>query len=290
MRIYSCVLGELTPTTLLPASSGSPPISMALAGSGEDFERRPESPVLIKVETDRCDPTIETEKNPEMVGNSSESRKKDGASSQIVRQPTSAKTSLVTISQPVEPVAALSPRGTEPQLVPTQMVVVPNTSFTRLYPYQSTHFFSTSTMTTPRYALTDRQNRSPEISFPPGPKESLHKMAVQLLSNSVQFAKNIPSFKFLAFRDQVILLEESWKDLFIIDAAFWSFPLEISHVVPPGEATKEVNAPLVSSLRVLQELVTRIQALELDETECVYLKTVVIFKPGKIIHSASIIA
>jgi hypothetical protein len=102
-------------------------------------------------------------------------------------------------------------------------------------------------------------------------------MAVQLLSNSVQFAKNIPSFKSLPFRDQIILLEESWKDLFILDAAFWSFPLDVSGIVPPGDAT------LVSNLRVLQELVARIQALELDESECGYLKTLVLFKPGKII-------
>ena len=289
---------------------------MALAGmsSSPDFQHRSDSPVLIKVETEGCDTYVEVEKNseivgnnlenighntdhgrnsseigrnssgiagktstiveksPEFVGGTLESRNRNVSSSQVVREPTPTKTGMVIMSQPVRPVMPA-----QPQVVPTQMLVVPNTSFTHRYPYQSTHYPLTSP--TPRYALTDRENVTPggtEISLR-SKADSLQNMAVQLLSNSVQFAKNIPSFKSLPFRDQIILLEESWKDLFILDAAFWSFPLDVSGIVPPGDAT------LVSNLRVLQELVARIQALELDESECGYLKTVVLFKPGKII-------
>lgn len=45
---------------------------------------------------------------------------------------------------------------------------------------------------------------------------------------AVKWAKNLPSFASLAFRDQVILLEESWAELFLLNAIQWSMPLEVS--------------------------------------------------------------
>ena len=207
-------------------------------------------------------------KSSEIVGSTSEIRNRNMSSSQVA-----------SVSQPVRPVMP-----TQPQPVPSQMLVVQNTSFTHRYPYQSTPYPLTSSPTS-CYAVTN-ENRTPgsaEISLRPK-AGSVHTMAVQLVSNSVKFAKNIPSFKSLPFRDQIILLEESWKDLFILDAMFWSFPLDVSRILAPGEA----NTTLVSNLRVLQDLVTRIQALELDESECGYLKTVVLFKPGKIHSECSV--
>jgi hypothetical protein len=44
---------------------------------------------------------------------------------------------------------------------------------------------------------------------------------------SVKWAKNIPSFLQLPFRDQAILLEESWCELFVLSAAQWSLPIDI---------------------------------------------------------------
>ena len=160
-------------------------------------------------------------------------------------------------------------------------MIIPDSSFA---PYGSPSFPSTSSH--PRFISSDQHVHSssgPSVaSLPYSQGDSLYSMAVRLLSSVVKFAKNIPSFKLMPFRDQIILLEENWKDLFILDAAFWSLPLEVSYVMDPLEAKKETNANLVESLRVLQELVTRIQALGMDEAECAYLKTIVIFKPGRI--------
>ena len=44
---------------------------------------------------------------------------------------------------------------------------------------------------------------------------------------SVKWARNIPSFLQLPFRDQAILLEESWSELFILSAAQWSLPVDL---------------------------------------------------------------
>ena len=300
-----------------PRSSSSPPISMALADDNSvDLQHRQDSPVLIKVETEQCGTYIEVDKNSsenvshssENVGSSSaitgnttamvsnDSRIVDENSgivskglesvgrtsanrniSQVAKEATFTKGSAATVSQQVTP--TLQPQPQQPQVIATQMLVPPATSFTRHYPYQSTHY--PLTLPTSRYATTNHENRSAvsgEMSLR-SKADSIQNMAEQRLSNSVQFAKNIPSFRSLPFRDQIILLEESWKDFFILDAAFWSFPLDMSCIVPHGDT----NTSVVADLRALQELITRIQALEVDETECRHLKTVVLFKPGKIL-------
>lgn len=57
--------------------------------------------------------------------------------------------------------------------------------------------------------------------------ENTYETAARLLFMSVKWARNIPSFLQLPFRDQAILLEESWSELFILSAAQWSLPVDI---------------------------------------------------------------
>ena len=57
--------------------------------------------------------------------------------------------------------------------------------------------------------------------------ENIYETAARLLFMSVKWARNIPSFLQLPFRDQAILLEESWSELFILSAAQWALPLDL---------------------------------------------------------------
>lgn len=79
------------------------------------------------------------------------------------------------------------------------------------------------------------------------PHENIYETAAKLLYLSVKWAKTIPSFLHvslfnlrislvvssiiifclqLSVRDQSILLEESWNELFVLTAAQWSFPID----------------------------------------------------------------
>lgn len=58
--------------------------------------------------------------------------------------------------------------------------------------------------------------------------ETVYETSARLLFMAVKWAKNLPSFASLAFRDQVILLEESWAALFLLNAIQWCLPLEPS--------------------------------------------------------------
>lgn len=59
-------------------------------------------------------------------------------------------------------------------------------------------------------------------------QETVYETSARLLFMAVKWAKNLPSFASLAFRDQVILLEESWSALFLLNAIQWCLPLEPS--------------------------------------------------------------
>jgi hypothetical protein len=57
--------------------------------------------------------------------------------------------------------------------------------------------------------------------------ENVYEAAARLLFMSVKWSRNIPSFLQLPFRDQAILLEESWSELFVLSAAQWSLPIDV---------------------------------------------------------------
>lgn len=56
--------------------------------------------------------------------------------------------------------------------------------------------------------------------------EAVCEAAARLLFMGVKWAKSVPAFLSLPFRDQVILLEESWRELFVLGAAQFQIPLD----------------------------------------------------------------
>ncbi|XP_076444177.1 photoreceptor-specific nuclear receptor-like [Babylonia areolata] len=126
--------------------------------------------------------------------------------------------------------------------------------------------------------------------YPPGP-ETLYECSARLLFMAVRWAKNLPSFANLPFRDQVILLEEAWSELFLLCAIQWSMPMEACPLFalpehfpvpphsapgPPGPAPHKVSP--YSDMRVLQENMSRFKAIQVDPAEFACLKAIVLFK------------
>ncbi|XP_074660959.1 nuclear receptor subfamily 2 group E member 1-like [Tubulanus polymorphus] len=115
--------------------------------------------------------------------------------------------------------------------------------------------------------------------------ESVYETAARLLFMSVKWARNIPSFLQLPFRDQAILLEESWGELFILSAAQWSLPIDpgtlltASGMVSPVSRVNEKATTIVSQIRCLQDIISRFNNIRVDATEFACLKALVLFKP-----------
>ena len=56
--------------------------------------------------------------------------------------------------------------------------------------------------------------------------EAVCEAAARLLFMSIKWTKNVPAFLSLPYRDQVTLLEESWRELFVLGAAQFQMPLD----------------------------------------------------------------
>ncbi|KAM7436415.1 hypothetical protein ABFA07_013771 [Porites harrisoni] len=113
--------------------------------------------------------------------------------------------------------------------------------------------------------------------------DAICESAARLLFISVKWARNIPSFVNLPFRDQVILLEEGWRELFIMGAVQWNMPLEVAPLLAAAgmhvdNTPAEKIVATMADIRMLQEISARFRSLQVGEAEFACLKAVVLFK------------
>lgn len=62
--------------------------------------------------------------------------------------------------------------------------------------------------------------------YPISSPDAICEVAARLLFMSVKWTKSVPAFVGLPYRDQVLLLEEGWRELFVLGAAQFQLPLE----------------------------------------------------------------
>ncbi|XP_071610892.1 photoreceptor-specific nuclear receptor isoform X1 [Heliangelus exortis] len=115
--------------------------------------------------------------------------------------------------------------------------------------------------------------------YPAAGPENIYETSARLLFMAVKWAKNLPVFSNLPFRDQVILLEEAWSELFLLCAIQWSMPLESCPLLAVPEPVPGKLLPASLDIRALQETLGRFKALAVDPTEFACMKAVVLFKP-----------
>ncbi|CAL1539291.1 unnamed protein product [Lymnaea stagnalis] len=113
--------------------------------------------------------------------------------------------------------------------------------------------------------------------------EAICEAAARLLFMSVKWTKTVPAFVTLPFRDQVLLLEESWRELFVLGAAQFQIPLEAGPLLAAAGVNSEQSPPekivtMMSEVRALQETIAKFKALQVDPTEYICLKGIVLFK------------
>lgn len=93
--------------------------------------------------------------------------------------------------------------------------------------------------------------------------ENINEMAARLLFMNVKWAQHVPAFTSLPYRDQMLLLEESWRELFVLSSAQFALPAELA-------ASEE--------LKSLQETIAKFQAMNVDTTEFACLRAIVLLK------------
>ncbi|XP_067674555.1 nuclear receptor subfamily 2 group E member 1-like isoform X1 [Haliotis asinina] len=113
--------------------------------------------------------------------------------------------------------------------------------------------------------------------------EAVCEAAARLLFMGVKWAKSVPAFLSLPFRDQVILLEESWRELFVLGAAQFQIPLDAGPLLSAAGFTSDHTQPdkvvsLMTEIRGLQDVIAKFKAIQVDPTEYACLKGIVLFK------------
>ena len=123
-------------------------------------------------------------------------------------------------------------------------------------------------------------------AFCPNSHENVCESAARLLFTTVRWARNIPSFVNLSFRDQVILLEEGWRELFILGAIQCHLSIEVAPLLASAgmhvdNTPAEKIVATMADIRLLQEIAGRFRALHICEAELACLKAIVLFKSGE---------
>ncbi|KAF4531585.1 hypothetical protein B566_EDAN010051 [Ephemera danica] len=118
--------------------------------------------------------------------------------------------------------------------------------------------------------------------YPPAAHETVYETSARLLFMAVKWAKNLPSFASLPFRDQVILLEESWSELFLLNAIQWCLPLDQSALFSVAEhaqaAPNGKAGHVAADIRCLNDCLMRYKAVAVDPAEFACLKAIVLFR------------
>lgn len=105
--------------------------------------------------------------------------------------------------------------------------------------------------------------------------EPLHDMASRLLTSSLRFGRRLPCFRRLPFRDQVILLEEAWREMLLLDSVFWGSSLS------PGASSEAESGSREQELKTVHETLGPLKTLKLESPEYACLKAIILFRTSK---------
>lgn len=100
----------------------------------------------------------------------------------------------------------------------------------------------------------------------------------EILKRHFLNSKNFINSFFLILK-QIILLEESWSEIFLLCALQWSIPMENNPFLSVND-----YSPDKSNLRLMNEVIMKFKMLNVDAAEFTYLKAIVLFKSGKLIY------
>ncbi|XP_027213267.1 nuclear receptor subfamily 2 group E member 1 [Penaeus vannamei] len=140
------------------------------------------------------------------------------------------------------------------------------------------HALTTRTTTllapTPKYP---HELAVPIVSSP----DTVCETAARLLFMNVRWAKHLPAYTALPFRDQLMLLEEGWRELFVLSAAQFLLPVEAGPLLASsglsGESSERL-LPILQDIKLFQDILTKFKAMCVDPTEYACLKAIVLFK------------
>ncbi|KAL3277234.1 hypothetical protein HHI36_012585 [Cryptolaemus montrouzieri] len=146
-------------------------------------------------------------------------------------------------------------------------------------------FFYNNSVSFPRFPSPPALPPTPPAAIPSVPTitvsdssaiSAICESAARLLFMNVQWARSIASFTSLPLSDQLLLLEDCWRELFILGSAQFLPLMDMTG----GYFHRDSPAILTFSREVneFQEVLTKLHQLQLDQHEFACLRTIVLFR------------
>ncbi|KAF7495101.1 Photoreceptor-specific nuclear receptor [Sarcoptes scabiei] len=107
--------------------------------------------------------------------------------------------------------------------------------------------------------------------------DSFYEISIGLLYTGIKWLKNLPTFASLSIRDQIVLLEESWADIFILNAIQWSLTSEKCYIFSVNNVPN--GCQYANEIQALEDLFERFKSMAIESAEFAFLKALSIFKP-----------
>ncbi|KAF6208428.1 hypothetical protein GE061_016884 [Apolygus lucorum] len=112
--------------------------------------------------------------------------------------------------------------------------------------------------------------------------EVLQETTARLLFMAVRWVRCLAPFQTLSKRDQLLLLQDSWKELFLLHLAQWSIPWDLGPLLGGPKARERLpqDDPIVHlEINTIQDILARFRQLSPDGSECGCMKAVILFTP-----------
>ncbi|XP_068910730.1 protein dissatisfaction isoform X2 [Tenebrio molitor] len=111
--------------------------------------------------------------------------------------------------------------------------------------------------------------------------EMLQETTARLLFMAVRWVRCLAPFQTLSKHDQLLLLQESWKELFLLHLAQWSVPWDLSALLGCPQARERLPADLhtATEIKTIQEIMCRFRQISPDGSECGCMKAIILFTP-----------
>ncbi|XP_031623919.1 nuclear receptor subfamily 2 group E member 1 [Contarinia nasturtii] len=109
--------------------------------------------------------------------------------------------------------------------------------------------------------------------------EVLQETSARLLFMAVRWVRCLVPFQTLSKNDQQLLLQESWKALFLLNLAQWSVPFDLGSLLDSVQVRERVpnDALTASEMKTIQEILCRFRQISPDGTEVGCMKAIVLF-------------
>lgn len=97
---------------------------------------------------------------------------------------------------------------------------------------------------------------------------------------NVQWARSMSSFTSLPFGDQLLLLEESWRDLFVLGAAQFLPNVDFTALITYSGALEQNlnNTLLLQNVQEFQNILANIRQFQMDQHEFACLRAILLFR------------